>query len=313
MKTDLLTMGAIDQDIYLNVIKYPHYGQNVRVQKVEKDVGGKGSNQAVTVAKQGLNCVLIGALGKDNAATQILSELKSYKVGVDYIVKKADKPTGSAYAVVDKTGENTFLVDLGANNILNKADVDTVFKNVETKTILMNLETDKEASLQALKNAQQRKMKVILDPAPATSIFKEAVSYADIVTPNIEEAETLSDMSIKTVGDYRRAAVKISDLGVENVIITLGKNGSLLYEKSKDKFTKINSYKVKAVNTVGAGDTYDGVLAARLVKGDNLPSAIKYATAASALKVTRNGGHKAIPTNPEIEKFIKNNPKVRIS
>ncbi|AYW44732.1 ribokinase [Tetragenococcus koreensis] len=304
MDLDVIVMGAINMDMYVHVDDFPKYGENIQAKELDQKVGGKGSNQAVTVAKQGVNQALIGTVGNDDFGKQILDSLSQQGVKADYIVNKDDTQTGIAVAVVDHTGENTFMVILGANMALKAEEVEQAMEPLEGKIFLLNLETSQESVLAALKMAKKKKMYVVLDPAPEGSYFEEALQYADLVTPNQQETERIAGMSVNTVDDAKKAAKWIADQGVSDVIVKLGSEGSVLYESQKDHFTIIEATRVKAINTVGAGDIFAGVLASKLAKEpDDLVAAAKLASKASALKVSRPGGQDGIPTKEELDQL----------
>lgn len=304
MDLDVIVMGAINMDMYVHVDDFPKYGENIQAKELDQKVGGKGSNQAVTVAKQGVNQALIGTVGNDDFGKQILDSLSQQGVKTDYIVNKDDTQTGIAVAVVDHTGENTFMVILGANMALKAEEVEQAMEPLEGKIFLLNLETSQESVLAALKMAKKKKMYVVLDPAPEGSYFEEALQYADLVTPNQQETERITGISVNTVDDAKKAAKWIADQGVSDVIVKLGSEGSVLYESQKDRFTIIEATRVKAINTVGAGDIFAGVLASKLAKeSDDLVAAAKLASKASALKVSRPGGQDGIPTKEELDQL----------
>lgn len=304
MDLDVIVMGAINMDMYVHVDDFPKYGENIQAKELDQKVGGKGSNQAVTVAKQGVNQALIGTVGNDDFGKQILDSLSQQGVKTDYIVNKDDTQTGIAVAVVDHTGENTFMVILGANMALKAEEVEQAMEPLEGKIFLLNLETSQESVLAALKMAKKKKMYVVLDPAPEGSYFEEALQYADLVTPNQQETERITGMSVNTVDDAKKAAKWIADQGVSDVIVKLGSEGSVLYESQKDHFTIIEATRVKAINTVGAGDIFAGVLASKLAKEpDDLVAAAKLASKASAIKVSRPGGQEGIPTKEELDQL----------
>lgn len=302
MDLDVVVMGAINMDMYVHVKDFPKYGENIQAKELDQKVGGKGSNQAVTVAKQGVKQALIGTVGNDDFGKQILDSLSQQGVKTDYIVNKDDTQTGIAVAVVDHTGENTFMVILGANMALKAEEVEQAMEPLEGKIFLLNLETSQESVLAALKIAKKKNMYVVLDPAPEGSYFEETLQYADLVTPNQQETEKITGMTVNTVEDAKKAAQWIAEQGVSDVIVKLGSQGSVLYESKKERFTIIEATKVKAINTVGAGDIFAGVLASRLAQDpDDLVAAAKLASKASALKVSRPGGQDGIPTKEELE------------
>ncbi|MDN6409343.1 MAG: ribokinase [Tetragenococcus halophilus] len=304
MDLDVIVMGAIDMDMYVHVDEFPKYGENIQAKGLDQKVGGKGANQAVAVAKQGVKQALIGSVGNDDLGKQILDTLDQQGVKTGSIVNKNDVQTGIAIAVVDHTGENTFMVILGANMALKAEEAEQAMEPIEAKIFLLNLETSQESVLAALKAAKKKKMYVVLDPAPEGSYFEEALQYADLVTPNQQETERITGMSVNTVDDAKKAAKWIAAQGVPDVIVKLGSNGSVLYESKKDRYTIIEATKVKTVNTVGAGDVFAGVLASKLVKKpDDLVGAAKLASKAAALKVSRPGGPDDTPTKEELDQM----------
>lgn len=304
MKFDVIVMGGINVDLLVHVQQYPPYGTNVPAQSLEINVGGKGANQAVAVVKQHVCTTLIGSIGADQWGQQALDSLTQNNILPDQVVIKSTAATGTAVAVVDQTGENTLMVVLGANLALTRDDILTVMQDLEANIFLTNLETSRESVLTALQLAHKKGMYIIVDPAPASSYFPEVLQYADLVTPNKEETQQITGIPVENFAEAQKAAYLITQKGVPKAIVKLGSLGSVLYEASTQHFTIIPATPVQAVNTVGAGDTFAGVLAANLVQDpDNLVSAIKTASKAAALKVARSGGQAAIPTQEEIAQF----------
>lgn len=304
MDLDVVVMGAINMDMYVNVKDFPKYGENIQAKSLEQKIGGKGSNQAVAVAKQGVKQVLIGSVGNDDFGQQITEKLEQQGVKTNSVIKKDNVQTGIGVAVVDETGENTFMVILGANEALEAKEVEQTFEPLDGKVFLLNLETSQESVLAALKIAKKKGMYVVLDPAPEGSYFEEALQYADLVTPNRQETERITGLTVESQDDARQAAKWIAAKGVPNVIVKLGTEGNVLYESGKDKFTFIESTEVKAINTVGAGDTFAGVIAAQLAqKPGDIEGATRLASKAAAIKVSRPGGQESIPTAEEVDKF----------
>lgn len=304
MKFDVIVMGGINVDLLVHVQQYPPYGTNVPAQSLEINVGGKGANQAVAVVKQHVRTTLIGSIGSDQWGQQALDSLTQNNILPDQVVIKSTAATGTAVAVVDQTGENTLMVVLGANLALTRDDILTVMQDLEASIFLTNLETSRESVLTALQLAHKKGMYTIVDPAPASSYFPEVLQYADLVTPNKEETQQITGIPVENFAEAQKAAYLITQKGVPKAIVKLGSLGSVLYEASTQHFTIIPATPVQAVNTVGAGDAFAGVLAANLVQDpDNLVSAIKTASKAAALKVARTGGQAAIPTQKEIAQF----------
>lgn len=304
MKYDVIVMGSINMDTMLYVNNFPKRTENMIVNEVKIFTGGKGANQAIAVSKQEVNQAFIGAIGNDSNGKEMLIRLKEQGIETNHIIVKDNVPTGSCVGIIEKNGENTLLVIPGANMEITCNEIEEIFSKLEGKIFLLQLETSKESILTALKKAKEKGMYIILDPAPEGCYFEEALQYADLVTPNKQETEKITGLKITNIEDAKNAALLIHKKGVKNVIVKLGEDGSVLYEEEKQKFSIISPIKVNAVDTVGAGDTFAGVLAARLSEGNfSLEEAVKIANKAAALKVSRLGGQAAIPTREEIDKI----------
>lgn len=154
-----------------------------------------------------------------------------------------------------------------------------------------------------MKTAKEKGMFVILDPAPADGFFMEALKYADLVTPNQQETERLTGIKVIDQNTALKAAKAIEDLGVKNSIIKMGSNGNLVYQSGKVDF--VPSLKVKAVNTVGAGDTFAGALASAYIEMQDLVELVKYSNVAAGIKVSREGGQDEIPTYNEVALYLE--------
>lgn len=304
MKYDVVVMGSINMDILVFVNDFPNFSENVVAKGMVTQAGGKGANQAVAVAKQGVTYAFLGAIGNDDFGTQMKRILSDKGVDISHLIIKKDVPTGAAVGIVDHTGENTFLGSLAANMAITSVEIKNSFESIEGNIFLLQMETSKESILTALEAAKNKNMYIILDPAPEGCFFEEALGYADLVTPNSHETEKITGIKVESIEDAKKAAKIIADKGVPNVIVKMGSKGSLLFESKKDHYTFVEAKKVKTIDTVGAGDTFAGVLASVLSENpESLHYAMKVATQASALKVSREGGQDAIPTRKELMQF----------
>lgn len=301
MYYNVIVMGSINMDMFVYINKFPELGDNVVAKSSEVHIGGKGSNQAICVARQGIKHTFIGAVGNDTSGVQMVDLLENYGVDTKHIIKKEDAQTGTCVALIDNAGSNTPIGILGANMALTAQETENAFNDLDGGVLLLQMETSKESIMTALKIAKRKEMHIILDPAPEGLFFKEALAYADLVTPNKNETETIVGFKINSLDDAVNAAKTIAAFGVKNVIVKLGDKGSVVYESEKDKFTYIEAMKVDPINTIGAGDTFAGVLASILSeKKIGLIEAVRIATKASALKISRAGGPDAIPSRKEL-------------
>lgn len=303
MTNEIITMGAINQDIFLNANSFPNHGDTVWLKSINKQTGGKGANQALTLSRLNNDIRFIGAVGDDDHGQNMLKYFKNLHLNTDYIQVKQEVETGTFFIILDSTGENTMLGTLGANNLLNEKDVEYAFENTEANYFLLQLETSKDSILSALKLAKSKGITVVLDPAPSDGFNIQYLKYADIITPNQQEAETITKIKVTDKDTAFEAAKAIHKMGVATVIVKIGAQGSVIYNNNIEAF--IPAYHVKAINTVGAGDVFAGALTSELNNGKSLKESVKFATIASAIKIRSSKTQEAIPTQDEIEKFIE--------
>lgn len=304
---DVVVLGSINLDVIVNVDQYPQYGDTVFANAITMTPGGKGANQVITVAKQGKKVLCLGSVGNDMAGKQMLENLQSYHIDTNHIEISQEKGTGIFVAEIDEHGENTMAGTLGANLTIGADYIQKNLENVEAKVLLLQMETSRESILEAMKIAKEKGMFVILDPAPADGYFEEALQYADVITPNQQETEKISGIVVKDQESALKAAQAIEKLGVKNSIIKMGSKGNLVYQSGTSHF--VPSLKVKAVNTVGAGDTFAGALASHYVETDDLIKSVEYGNIVAGMKVSRSGGQESIPTYEEVLNYIKSSKK----
>src|SRR5690606_31547899 len=295
-------VGSINMDVIVDTPKYPAYGETIFCNSVAMTPGGKGANQAVAVANLGKKTCLVGAVGNDSAGTQLINNLQSKGVDTAHIIRSEESGTGTFVAMVDSTGENTMVGTKGANDSLSKEYMEEVFNKINAKILLIQMETSPESIIAAMKVAKERNMYVILDPAPADGIFDEAFKYADLVTPNKQETQRITGIDVTDEISALEAAKKLNELGIPDVIVKMGENGSLVYQNGKS--TVVDAIKVKAVDTVGAGDCFAGALANSYLDTNDLVEAVKFASVAAGIKVSRSGGQDSIPTLSEVQEYL---------
>ncbi|GAB2542652.1 ribokinase [Gracilibacillus alcaliphilus] len=299
MKYDVILLGSINMDVVVDVPKYPEYGDTVFCNSIKMIPGGKGANQAVTVGRLGKQVAMVGAVGQDSAGDQLIKNLEKQHVDTEHVLRIEQEGTGTFVATIDQTGENTMMGTKGANDAITTADIEKVFSDIEAEILLVQMETSRESILAAMKIAKERGMFVILDPAPADGIFEEAFSYADLVLPNNQETERITGVKVIDQATALQAAGKIHELGIPNVIVKMGADGSLVYQEGETTF--VEALQVNAVDTIGAGDCFAGAVACEFLNTNDLVAAAKFASIASGIKVSRTGGHDSIPTLEEVK------------
>ncbi|EHN58473.1 Ribokinase [Oenococcus kitaharae DSM 17330] len=294
-------MGSLNVDTIQHMDKLPERGETIHINSLTSAPGGKGANQAVAAARQGAQVSFIGAVGDDANGRFMKQALADNQIDVSRIVTKS-VPTGSASILLEADGSNTILVYGGANMRVTVEDVQAAEDEIaEADAIITQFETPIPAAIRAFEIAKKHHVMTILNPAPAKKIDAGLLRLSDFVTPNETEAQVLIDQDVAFNQDsLMNAAQALEKLGVKNTLITLGKSGS--FYKVADKSGMIPSFKVKAVDTTAAGDTFIGVFAAN-IKNDlsNLVPTLIWASRSSSLTVQKAGALPSIPTFAEVE------------
>lgn len=266
------------------------------------NAGGKGANQAIAAARSGVSTTFVTKVGNDMFGKQSFALFEKEGINVDYISFDEKEASGVALITVDEHAENCIVVAPGANGNLNQEDIARAKEEIESSEyLLMQLEIPMKSVEYAADIAYKAGVKVILNPAPAQVISSELLRKLYLITPNQVEAELLTGIKIVDLPSAAEAAKLIVARGARNVIITLGSKGSLICQGGEVEM--VSAFKVKAVDTTAAGDTYNGALCAALAKGLSLQEAAVYASKGAAISVTRMGAQSSIPTKDEIVNF----------
>jgi ribokinase len=304
----LIVLGSVNVDHILNVAEFPKPGETLLGSNYKISFGGKGANQAVAAGRLGANVQFIAAVGNDTLGNKIKEQLKEDNIDTYSITCIDGQNTGVALILVNAQGENQIAIHAGANAEVTpeyllkyKDDI------INADAILMQLETPLATIEQAAKLAKQNNTQVILNPAPAQNLSDDLLKNIDIITPNQTEAEYLTGIQILTEQDAQIAAMILHRKGIETVIITLGSEGA--WVSTSQQGSIITGFNVKAIDTIGAGDTFNGMLVTALLEGKTLEQAVKYAHAAGALSVTRPGAQTAVPFRNEVEDFLQQQSK----
>jgi ribokinase len=261
--------------------------------------GGKGANQAVAAARLGGKVTFIAKRGNDLFGNQAVGLFMREGLDTQYVVKDVEHPSGVALIIVDSMGENSIVVASGSNSNLLPEDIpEKIFKSGRFGILLLQLEIPVSTVEYSAVMATENGMKVILNTAPAQALPDNLLRNTWLATPNEVEAETLTGISITDIPSADKAASKLQERGVKNVIITLGETGA--YVKS-DSFTGLMpGVKANAVDTTAAGDVFNGALAVALAEGKELKDAVAFANKAASISVTRLGAQTSAPFRKEI-------------
>lgn len=297
----VVILGSINVDIILQLARLPKPGETMKLQGFETAGGGKGANQAIAAARSSADVHFIGRVGADQYGKQMLSLLQENDVNSEHVKIDADKPTGQAYILLQQSGENSILVNSGANAFIQKEDVENARQLIEgADVVVAQFEVPIPRIIEAFEIARQAGVSTILNPAPALKVPDELLELTDLITPNEVEAEMLTDIHVDSKTAQRRAAEKLKAKGAKNVLLTLGSEG-VYYLTEADQEESVAAFKVEVADTTGAGDTFIGCLAAKLAPDfTNIAQAVRYATKASSLTVQKIGAIPSIPTEKEI-------------
>lgn len=303
-KNKVFIMGSYVTDLTARAEHLPKPGETVLGKSFRTGAGGKGSNQAAAAARLGADVSLVTKIGNDAFGKLALNHFKKENIDTSRIAIDEEFPTGSALITVDDESENMIVVTLEACGNIKKEEIEKAEDELaESAIVLTQLETNLEAVEATLALADRHDVPVILNPAPYQFIPDEWFEKIAYLTPNETEAAQLTGMAVDTEEAAIEAAHKLYEMGVNNVILTLGKKGCLLYnEEYKGKFFK--GLSVKAVDTTGAGDAFNGGLAYALANDFELAEAILFANATGACSVTKEGTAQAMPTLEEVETFL---------
>ena len=301
-ESKILVIGSSNTDMVICTGHLPLPGETVIGGTFFMNPGGKGANQAVTVARLGGRVSFICKTGSDIFGHQANQLFNEEGIDTSYVFSDTKNPSGVALITVDTDAENCIVVAPGANAHLTPNDLKRSAEAVEAADIiLLQLEIPMQTVEAAARMAYRLGKKVVLNPAPASKLSAGLLETLYAITPNETEAEAISGIRITDERTAEEAARKIASMGVCNVIITLGAKGALVFDGAHCEI--VPAYKTQAVDTTAAGDTFCGALAVRLSEGRTLPEAVRFACKASAISVTRVGAQNSVPYRTEVDVF----------
>ena len=301
----MIVVGSVNVDVTAYASRFARDGETIFGDEVKFGPGGKGSNQATAAARAGGNVCMISRIGKDVLSGVIKEHYGREGMSEKYISVSDTVATGCALIEVStQSGQNKIVVIPGANDELSSADVLAAEEEFKTSDVfLTQLETGFEPIYEGIRLARKYNNTVILNPAPYKEIPADIMKEIDYFTPNETEAEFYSGVKIENDEDTEKAAQALINKGIKNVIITLGKRG-VYYSNGKEKFF-VGTKLLKAVDTTGAGDAFNGGLAVALGEKMDIETALKFANCAGSISVTRYGAATSGAYRFEINDMMK--------
>ncbi|MGL4628205.1 ribokinase [Cetobacterium sp.] len=297
----IVVVGSINMDLVTICERAPRGGETLLGKKFMQIPGGKGANQAVAIGKMNSSVAMLGKIGKEGMGDILLNSMKNDGVDVSNI-EYCDEATGIAKIIVEENGQNRIIVVPGANYSVDNDYIDRHIETIKNCDIVVaQLEIPVETVKYSLKLAKELGKTTILNPAPARELDSEIISNSDYIIPNETELEILSGISVTDEASVEKAAHILLDKGVKGLIVTLGSKGCMFI--SKDIKKSFPAYKVKAVDTTAAGDSFIGGFVNGLAAGLTFEEAIDRGTRVAAISVTRIGAQTSIPTLEEVLNF----------
>lgn len=307
MRKKVVVVGSVNIDFVVRAPRLPVVGETVSSARFEVSVGGKGGNQAVATARLGVATVMVAKLGDDDFGPYLRASLRAAGVNTQAIATARGVPTGVAFVLTAPNGENQIVVAPGANSTLRLAELKrcrSLFRSAAL--VLAQLEVPPAPIARVAEMAARNGVPFILDPAPARSLPERLLRCVTLLTPNQAEACVLCGRNPRrlTLTAGRELCRHLLHRGPQAVILKLGERGALLAERGREVIY-VPGFRVKAVDTTGAGDAFNGALAVALLEGKTLLEATRFANAAGALAVTRPGAQPSMPTRTELDSYLR--------
>ncbi len=299
----ILVIGSSNTDLIARVKRFPAAGETVEGIHFLQAMGGKGANQALAAHKLGGDVKFITSLGRDANGENTLKYFRNEGLDVSGSLIVDHVPSGTAMIWVDDHGENCIVITPAANNELSPEYILKIEKEIlATDMVLLQMEIPYNTVKTVCELAHRHHKKILLNDAPACQLDSDLIKKLDILVVNETEAETISG---EKIGDIGEGAIldKLMSLGAKTVVLTLGEKGCMMKDLLESH--SLPAFRVKALDSTAAGDTFCGALAAELSRGHGWEEALWFATAASAICVTRMGAQPSIPAEKEVRDFLK--------
>lgn len=301
---NLCVIGSLNMDLVTTLENFPKPGETIFGNSFKTFSGGKGANQAVALGRLGADVLMVGKVGGDIYGTKYIEVLKNNNVRQDGICVEGGISSGVAIIQVNSKGENNIVVVPGANGEVDIKYIESKWSTIEKADIfLFQLEIPIPTVIYTMKKLKAMGKTIIFDPAPASKLPDEIFKYIDYITPNETEIEILADKKVENEEELKKAAQMLFDKGIKTIIAKLGSKGAAIIKR--DEYVNIPGFKVDAVDTTAAGDSFNAGFAFALARGKNLKECVKFGNAVGAISTTALGAQEAMPTYEVVSNFIK--------
>ena len=299
MAGHIVVVGSLNMDLVVKTPRHPKVGETILGSEFRTYPGGKGANQAVAAAKLGCPVKMVGRVGNDPFANELLEAISIETFDTEYIIRDPNEPTGVAFITVDQDGHNSIVVAPGANARVSPDDVQAAENAFIGATVLLvQLECPLPAVVRAIDLAKKHQLQVVLNPAPGQVLGSDLLGKVDYLLPNQSELALISGEQ-----EMSRAINKMRELGVGAMVITMGGEGVLVVDQTSE--LQRPALDVKVVDTTAAGDAFAGAFAVALTEGYELFDAARWGTIAGALAVTRAGAQPSLPSRAEFNRLLQ--------
>ena len=299
----IVVLGGINMDLVTYSARFPEVGETVAGERFLTYAGGKGANQAVAAARMGGRTAMVGCVGDDIFGPQLLDGLSAAGVEVSRIAIAPGETSGIAVISIDASAQNRIVQVLGANATCDAEQADAVISALANAgTLMLQLEVPMEVSLAVARAARAAGKSVMLDPGPVRPVPADLLRHSSFITPNETEAEALVGFAVDGPEAAARAADDLLARGVGAAVVKLGAQGAYFATPELSGFQP--AFPVAAVDTVAAGDAFNGAMAVCMAEGMALPEAVRIACAAGALAVTTTGAQDSMPTRAAVEALL---------
>jgi ribokinase len=309
MQPKIVVIGSANTDMIVRTSHIPRAGETVLGDDFMQSRGGKGANQAVAAARLGAQVTFVARLGQDHLGQAAFDAYEKEGINTEFIVWDDEAPTGVALIIIDSEGEDIICVAPGANRRLSTDDILAAEAAIQAADcVLLQLEIPLETVEFAIRLASKYHVRVVLNPAPMARLSEDILEKVDVLTPNETEA---ARMTGDQVSHPRDLAYNVNrKYGIQNVIVTMGKEGAVISRLHSPSPIEIPAFRVVSVDATGAGDAFNGGLAVALARGDPIEDAVRYANAVGALATTKAGAQSSSPTAWEVQAFLKKKEEI---